>query len=73
MSIEKSTQDDGLVYREDCLCRFSSINTTGILCLNLKHYTTIGLKPKYDLVEVKSNSERFLECVCAGFSKVKPI
>ena len=36
MNIEKSTQDDGLVYREDCLYRFSSMNTTGILLFKFK-------------------------------------
>ena len=36
MNIEKSTQDDGLVYREDFLGRFSSINTIGILLFKLK-------------------------------------
>ena len=36
MNIEKSTQDDGLVYREDCLGRFSSTNTTGILLFKFK-------------------------------------
>jgi hypothetical protein len=36
MNIEKSTQDDGLVYREDCLGRFSSTNTIGILLFKFK-------------------------------------
>jgi hypothetical protein len=36
MNIEKSTQDDGLVYGEDCLGRFSSTNTIGILLFKFK-------------------------------------